>query len=370
MYFTSLYSFHNINQTVFSLYRDFYYLYLRIISGLSYVCFMIYSIKNKEGIRLSCSSLGARMVSLYTPNRAGLFEDIIQGYDTEEEYKQKEKSQGAICGRYANRIAGAEFTLNNHTYHLPKNDGNNCLHGGDQELRLANFELIDQTDKKLCFSYFSPHLENGFPGNVHITVSYEFTTANQLEIQFHATTDEDTVLNLTAHPYFNLSGKLEEPIFDHELVVPSIEAIEINEECLPTGKYFSTEHTCFDFTHQRKIGLIPNLNHPQLELTKGYDHCYVFNNWSAKTIQTNAMVYEPISGRTLTVQSDYPGMQLYTSNTLNTIGKHGTQYGPYSAICIEPQYFPDSPNQPLFPFRLTTKESDYMQRIIFTFGTK
>lgn len=326
-----------------------------------------YTITNHNNLRVSTHPLGARLVNIYTPDRNGVFADIIQGFDSEPEYITKGKSQGAICGRFANRISNASFQLNGSEYQLPKNNGEHCLHGGNEGLRTAIWQIKNRSTSEITYTYFSPHLDCGFPGNVQFEVTYKLTRSNELKIHLKATTDRETPINLTAHPYFNLQAQSGITAFSHQVKIVADQFLEINKEMIPTGKKLSVHNSDFDFRDFNSIEHRIESKHPQIQLVNGFDHCYVFANEQPETVQINAILMEQNTGRVVKVFSDYPGIQFYTANDLQVRGKNGKLYNPYSAICLEPQYLPDSPNQTTFPNTVFSPEKPYQHVIIYKF---
>ena len=324
------------------------------------------TLENKE-LKLVLSPFGARMVQLYTKDKKGNFADIIQGFETEEEYLTKGKSQGAICGRYANRIANAQFEMNGETFELEQNNGNHCLHGGNQGLRTRHWQVENQTNSSVTFTYHSKHLECGFPGNVDFKITYSLVK-NQLQLLLEASTDQATPINLTSHPYFNLKGAGQGSIATHELQIHAQSILDVDDELIPTGKELSVKNTDFDFNLLTPLNNRLQSQHPLINKLQGFDHCYVLDDYG-KALRENAVVQEPSSGREMRVFSTYCGLQLFTANQLNSKGKNGQTYAPHSAICLEPQYFPDSPNQPNFPNTIVQPNQNYSDQIIFEFST-
>lgn len=327
---------------------------------------MLFSIENKNGAKATFSSLGARIVSLFIPDATGNLVDVVQGFDTEEEYKTKGKSQGAICGRFANRIANAQFSIGEDTYILPANNGNHCLHGGNHELRLAEFKG-ESFGKQAHFVYNSPDLERGFPGNLTVEITYTLTDENVLKIQLQAQTDKTTPVNLTSHPYFNLNGAGYSKILQHQLIIHAEKLVEVDAESIPTGQLIDVVNTAFDFQAPITVGDNMGKGHQLIDLVNGFDHCYAINNYEKGTLKEDAVLIGDQSGLKMTISSTYPGLQLYTANDLNTKGKLGKHYGSHSAICLEPQFFPDSPNRPNFPFDFLNPKEKYNHEIIFKF---
>lgn len=326
-----------------------------------------YSIFNKNQLKVVTSPLGARLITIFTPDRNGNFADIIQGFETEQEYIEKGKSQGAICGRYANRIANGRFALNGEQYQLPQNNGNHCLHGGNEALRAVSWSVKEQQNNSITYQYFSPHLEAGFPGNVSFLIKYHLSEEDILTIDLQAQTDRETVVNLTAHPYFNLKGEGNGTALEHRLQIKSDQLLAVDDELIPTGEFISVEDTDFDFRELQEIGQRVFSDHPLIQQVSGFDHCYKIYDFEQGKLALNAVLIELLSGRVLKVFSDYPGIQFYTANDLNVIGKQGKAYQPYSAICLEPQYFPNSPNQANFPSTIISPSNPYQHTIQYQF---
>ena len=313
------------------------------------------------------SPYGARLVSINVPDKHGKLADVIQGFDTMKEYQQKSKSQGAICGRVANRIANAQFTLNGEQFQLSKNIGENTLHGGEQGFSSRTFTLEKEEKQKVVYSYQSPHLENGFPGNLAVKITYEFTDDNEVKITLQASTDQPTPVNLTSHPYFNLKGEGNGLILDHLFKIYSNLLIPTDTESIPTGELMPTKDTVFDFREFAPIEERISDGHKQIQQVKGFDHSYILNDYGEGKLKLDVQVREQTTGRQLNVYSDYPAIQFYTANTLDTIGKANKPYKPYSSFCLEPQYYPDSPNQPDFPDTILKPGEEYNHQIIYQF---
>lgn len=328
---------------------------------------MLFTLTNKNGAEAVFSSIGARIVSLHIPNKEGELVDVVQGFDTEDEYAEKGKTQGAICGRYANRIANAQFEIDGEVFTLEKNNGEHCLHSGNQYLRLVDYKG-EAFGKQVHFVYHSEHLEAGFPGNVKVEITYTLTDNNGIKIHLCASTDQATHINLTSHPYFNLNGEGNGTILGHHLHIESDFVLEIDETGIPTGHKIDVSNTGFDFKEQCLIEENMQLGHPQIEQVGGYDHCYVARDYEPGEVKYNGHVVSPETNIILTVKSTYPGIQLYTANKEKVVGKHGNVYNSHSAICLEPQFFPDSPNQPDFPSTLLKPKEKFNHTIIYQFS--
>lgn len=312
----------------------------------------LYTLTNRNGMEVAITNYGGRVASLLAPDRAGKVADIVLGFDDLKGYLEKNPYFGALVGRYANRIANGEFKLNGVDYHVPRNDGPNSLHGGLRgfDKKVWTARDVSKQDPSLELTYLSKDGEEGYPGNLSVKVVYTLTGNNELKLDYTATTDKDTVLNLTNHSYFNLAGQGNGDILKHQLLLNADRFTPINSTLIPTGELRSVEGTPFDFRKPTAIGARINNDNEQLKFGKGYDHNFVLNH-SGHGLVLAARVTEPESGRVMEVLTTQPGVQLYTGNFLDgTIrGKGGKVYGYRSALCLETQHFPNSPNQPNFP---------------------
>ncbi len=310
----------------------------------------LYTLTNKRGMQVAITNFGATVVSLKVPDRQGKMADVVLGYDSLAGYQSKENPYfGGIIGRYANRIANGRFTLDGKPYQIPTNDGPNSLHGGTVGFNKRLWEVREATGDHLTLHYLSPGGEEGFPGNLNVTVKYTLGPGDELRMDYTATTDKDTVLNLTNHSYFNLAGQGNGDILKHELMLAADRFTPIGKTLIPTGELRSVAGTPFDFRKSTSIGERINDKDQQLEYGRGYDHNWVLN--SSGKLALAARVTDPGSGRVLEVLTDQPGLQFYSGNFLDgTIhGKNGKVYVHRGALCLETQHFPDSPNQPNFP---------------------
>jgi aldose 1-epimerase len=295
---------------------------------------------------------------------------VVLGYDTVDGYQTKEDPYfGAIVGRYANRIANGRFTLDGKEYKLAINNAPNTLHGGAKGFDKRVWEVREATDDHLTLHYLSPDGEEGYPGNLNVTVKYALTKHNELRIEYTATTDKDTVLNLSNHAYFNLAGPGNGDILKHELMLTADRFTPVSATLIPTGELRSVSGTPFDFRKPTAIGARINDKDQQLEYGRGYDHNFVLNN-SGKTALA-ARVTEPASGRVIEVVTDQPGVQFYTGNFLDgTIrGKGGKLYERRYGFCLETQHFPDSPNQPKFPSTVLQPGQTFRSTTVYRFST-
>lgn len=329
----------------------------------------LYTLVNGKGMEVSIINLGGIIQSLKVPDRNGVVENVVLGFDSLEPYLTNPPYFGAIIGRCANRIANGKFTLEGKEYILPVNNGVNHLHGGVKGFDKAfwNIEAVGTSTLKL--SYVSKDGEEGYPGTVTCVVTYQLTDANELIVQYTATTDQATVLNLTQHTYFNLAGKKNDTITDHVLTLLADAFVPVNADLIPEGEQRSVKHTAFDFSKATRIGERIDAGEEQLTLAGGYDHCWVVNK-GEKELQRAATVMEPVSGRTLEVLTTEPGIQVYTGNFLDGTlrGKEGRTYYKRSGFCLETQHFPDSPNQPAFPSVVLHPNETYQSTTVFTFG--
>jgi aldose 1-epimerase len=332
----------------------------------------LYTLTNVNGLEARIMTYGATVVSLKVPDRHGKVADVVLGYDSLEGYLKNSPFFGAIVGRYGNRIAKGRFSLNGKQYTLAKNNGENTLHGGikgfDKVVWKAK-EAKRQDGVSLSLTYFSKDGEEGFPGNLSVTLVYTLTNNNELKIEYSATTDKTTVVNLTHHSYFNLAG--EGSILNHELMIDANRFTPVDEGLIPTGELRSVKGTPMDFTRPSLIGARIDQQDEQLTFGKGYDHNWVLNNPGGK-LAFAARAYEPVSGRVLEVFTTEPGLQFYSGNFLDgTItGKGGQVYKQRYGFCLETQHFPDSPNKPKFPSTVLKPGQHYKSTTIYKFSVK
>jgi len=334
----------------------------------------MFTLHNDNGMIVDILNYGGIIQSLTAPNRVGVYEDIILGYDDLESYIEATTYFGAIVGRYANRIANGKFTLDETEYILARNDGNNNLHGGLKgfDKVIWNATPIKKDDElSLKLEYLSKEGEEGFPGNLKVIVIYTLTNDDTLKIEYHATTDKKTHINLTNHNYFNLSGDFGINILEHELRLNADRYIPINEEAIPLGSIDSIVGTPFDFTTPKKIGEELNDDNVQLKNGFGYDHCLVFEKMD-KNLILGATVYDRKSGRLMEVFTDQPAVQLYIGNHLDgsNIGKGNIPYEYRSGLCLETQHYPDSPNNPIFPSTVLNRGEIFSSKTFYKFSSK
>jgi aldose 1-epimerase len=327
-------------------------------------------------MQVKITNYGGIVVSLTAPDRNRKFADVVLGYNDLDSYlKPPFPYFGAIVGRYANRIAKGRFTLNGEEYKLAVNNGENTLHGGikgfDKVVWKVKQVRTTPAGPALFLTYLSKDGEEGYPGNLTVTVVYTLTNNNELKIDYTASTDKDTVTNLTHHSYFNLAGEGNGDILDHQLVLKANRFIPTDAGAIPTGELRNVAGTPFDFRAATAIGARINGDDEQLKLGKGYDHTWVING-RAGSLRQAAIAYEPKSGRVMEVWTTEPGVQFYTGNYLDgTItGKAGKPYPRRSGFCLETQHYPDSPNQPNFPTTTLKKGAVYRSTTIYRFSAR
>ncbi|MDQ2730912.1 MAG: galactose mutarotase [Armatimonadota bacterium] len=314
----------------------------------------LYTLTNTQGAEARIMTYGGTVVSLKMPDRNGRLGDVVLGFDNLNGYLSKADPYfGALIGRYGNRIANGQFTLDGRTYHLAKNNGPNSLHGGiiGFDKRVWSAAPFRRTmGPALALTYLSRNGEEGYPGNLLVRVVYTLTNDNSLRIYYTASTDRDTVLNLTNHSYFNLAGAGNGDILDHRVMINANRFTPVSKTLIPTGELRRVRGTPFDFRRFHAIGTRINANNQQLHYGMGYDHNFVLNHRDSSLVFA-AQVYSPRSGRMMTVYTTQPGVQLYTGNFLDgtAVGKGGKVYKHRYALCLETQHYPDSPNHPRFP---------------------
>ena len=330
----------------------------------------VYTLANAKGLEVRAITYGAIITSIKAPDRGGRLADVALGFDALAGYVGEHPYFGAIVGRYGNRIGNARFALNGRTYQLAANNGPNHLHGG-----IRGFDKYVWTAERLAsvngvaFTRVSPDGEEGYPGTLKVRVSYTLTDAGELAIEYEATTDKPTPVNLTQHTYFNLAGHDAGTILDHEVTIHADRFTPVGESLIPTGVMAPVEGTPMDFRRSTKVGARIDAATEQLKFGRGYDHNWVLNRKGAG-LQRAALVVEPRSGRTLEVSTTEPGVQFYTGNFLDGTlkGKGGVTYVRRSGLCLETQHFPDSPNQPSFPTAILQPGNTYRSRTVWKFG--
>jgi aldose 1-epimerase len=330
---------------------------------------------NDTGMELRCIPLGGIIVSLLVPDRDGQLTDVVLGYDDAADYVHDGWFAGAIIGRYANRIANGRFLLDDHEVQVTVSDGKNHLHGGRLGFHKATWshELVEtERGSAIRFRHTSPDGDEGYPGTLRVTVTYRLTADNELIVDYEATTNRATPVNITQHTYFNLAGQGRGTILDHRVAINASRFTPVDSTLIPTGELRAVEGTVFDFTTGRDIGSCIGIDDDQLRIGGGYDHNFVIDRGGAEPddVVFAARLVEPASGRTMELWTTEPGVQLYTGNGFDErfVGKGGCTYGRYGGIALEPQHFPDSPNQPSFPSTILRPGEVYRSRSVYRFG--
>jgi aldose 1-epimerase len=335
----------------------------------------LYTLRNASGMEVTITNYGGTVTTVKVPDRNGKSDDVVLGFDSLQGYTQPANTAyfGAIVGRYGNRIAKGTFALDGKTYHIPLNDGPNALHGGTTGFNKRIWSAKDVStaaEPALELHYLSPDGEQGFPGNLDVTVRYSLDAKNGLRIDYSAKTDKDTVLNLTNHSYFNLTGAGSATVLDHKLMLAASKFTPVDSTLIPTGTIAPVSGTPLDFTHLTVVGARINSDYPQIKIANGYDHNFVLDS-PGDLSKVAARVEEPRSGRVMEVYTTQPGIQFYTGNFLNgAISGIGGSYRYRSALCLETQHFPDSPNQPNFPSTVLHPGEQFKSTTIYRFSTR
>jgi len=335
-----------------------------------------FGLVNGNGLRVGLIELGAIITSIRVPDRGGTTADIVLGHDDATGYLENVAYFGAVIGRYANRIADGRFRLDGVDYALACNNGRHHLHGGKIgfDKRLWHGEAIeDGNSTGVRFRLQSDDGEEGYPGRLDVTATYSLDDSNRLSLIFHATTSKTTVVNLTQHSYFNLSGHEHGTVHDQELQISADAYTPVNESLIPSGRRTSVAGTAFDFRKGKAIGTDIDSDDVQLRYAGGYDHNFVLSNSAGNDgLRDAALLYDPVSGRRMSVRTTEPGIQLYTANALDvgTVGKNGVIYGPRCAVCLETQHFPNSPNVPTFPSTVLRAGETFFSQTVFAFDLR
>jgi aldose 1-epimerase len=332
------------------------------------------TLTNSAGLSAKIMTLGATLQSLIVPDKAGHKDDVVLGYDTAQEYLSRPDYFGASVGRYANRIAKGKFSLDGQTYTLVTNDGPNHLHGGTKgfDKRMWKIDSVSSgPDAKVVLSYVSADGEEGYPGELKVTATYSLNDQNELRLEYRATTSKPTVLNLTNHSYFNLSGNDARDVMGDMVTLHAARFTPVNATLIPTGERKAVSGTVFDFQTAHRVGdRIRDARDQQIRFGRGYDHNFVVDG-NAGTLRPAARVEEPVSGRVLEMSVTAPGIQFYTGNFLDGtyFGKGQRAYRQGDAICLEPGVFPDSPNHADFPTSRLNPGQTYVNTMVYKFGT-
>ena len=331
-------------------------------------------LSNKNGMEISVINYGGIITSLKAKDRNGKYQDIVLGFNSLPPYEDENPYFGALIGRYGNRIANGTFKLDGQPYKLDINNPPNHLHGGLKGFHKVVWnpkEIINDSNVSLELTYLSKHMEEGYPGNLDVKVTYTLNNKDELSVLYEAETDRKTIINLTQHSYFNLSGDFSEDVLDHQIKINADAFLPVDETLIPTGEIRSVLGSPFDFRKSKLIGQDIDVNNKQIEFGKGYDHCWVINNQS-NGLRSVATAYHSESGRVLDVYSDLPGLQFYSGNFLDGTlkSKGGGYYELRSGFCLETQYYPDSPNQENFPSVVLKPGDIYKTNTIFKFSVK
>ncbi len=332
----------------------------------------LYTMENSRGMRLKVSNYGAILHSLFVPDKNGHEKNVVLTYDTLEDYIADPSYIGAVVGRYANRIGGANFNLNGKNYSLSKNLGATCLHGGtigfNKKIFQASF-ITEGQEPGIRFTYLSPDGEEGFPGNLSLQVTYSVTEFNEWVITYEAHTDQDTVINLTQHTYFNLSGNPDASVMDHQLAIYADDYLPSNQQQLPTGDIDSVSGTSFDFREVKVINQMLDENNLQIKYGSGFDHSWVLEKISTPRLKKAATLIEPGTGIQMEVFTTEPAVHFYSGNFLghNTGTEFKKVFGRRTALCLETQHFPDSPHHPHFPSTVLKPGEIFTSKTVFQF---
>lgn len=329
----------------------------------------LYVLKNANGVEVTVTNYGGRIVSVMVPDKNGTMQDVVLGFESVDEYTAVDNNLGATIGRYGNRIANGKITVAGEKYALPQNNYGHTLHGGPEGFDKKVFQAVQPDAQTVVLSYLSPDGEAGFPGNLNVKVTMKLTNDNAIDIQYEAETDKETIVNLTNHSYFNLSGDPNNTILDHLLTINADEYTPVDDTFMTTGKIDKVKDTPMDFTVATPIGERIEADFDQLKNGKGYDHNWVLNT-KGDVSQVAATVVAPVTGIKLDVYTSEPGLQVYVGNFLDgtMTGKKGIPYNLRTAICLESQKYPDSPNKPEWPQPYLKPGEKYTSHCIYKFS--
>lgn len=326
----------------------------------------IYHMENANGAYVEITDYGCRLVKIAVPNREGVLTDVCLGYDVLADYERDTAYLGAVCGRYANRIKDGRFSLNGKTYQLAINNGANHLHGGLVGYSARLWEVSEQDDK-LSFTLHSADGEEQYPGNLVLTVTYGWSEDNELSILYEASTDADTIFNVTSHGYFNLNGEGVGDVLSHELYIDADQITELDDSQAPTGVFLPVDGTPFDFRTMHSVGQMIDSKYEQLHKFGTYDHNFVINGTGFREA---AVLQSKETGIRMTCFTDQPGLQMYVANQANDLsGKGGKTYERRSSICLETQHFPDAINHDNFPSTVLTPDEPFRSKTLYHFST-
>ena len=330
----------------------------------------LYTLTNGNGMEVCVTNFGGRIVSIMVPDKDGNMKDVVLGFDKVDDYINIPSDFGASIGRYANRIQNGKINIDGVDIQLPQNNFGHCLHGGPTGWQYQPYEAVQEADNKLVLTMDSPDGDNNFPGNVKAIVTYTLTDDNCIDIAYSATTDKKTIINMTNHSYFNLSGDPSQPATGHLLYIASDEITPVDSTYMTTGEMISVAGTPFDFNEPKTIApSVEDFDNIQVKYGNGFDH-----NWVLKTAgdmsQVAAKLTCPETGIYVEVYTDEPGIQVYTGNFLDgtVAGKHGIKYPQRASVCLETQHYPDSPNKPQWPSVILEPGQEYHSHCVFKFG--
>lgn len=335
----------------------------------------LYTFSNGKGLEVKIMNYGGIVTHVKVPDRTGKIEDVVLGYDNLSDYLKATPYFGAIVGRYGNRIAKGKFKLDDEEYTLVKNNGDNHLHGGTRGFDKVIWDaepFENELGTGLKLHYLSKHMEEGYPGNLEVSVVYTLKETNEIAIDYLATTDQKTIINLTQHSYFNLAGNAKQDILDHDVFIKSDNIVPVDDGLIPTGSLLPVISTPFDFNELTKVGDRISDSHEQLRLGGGYDHCWVLNKANQDALEWVIKAVDKSSGRVFQLATTEPGVQFYTGNFLDgsITGKQGVVYQKRFGLCFEPEHFPDSPNQPDFPSVVLNPGEAYKSKTVWKFSVQ
>ncbi len=330
----------------------------------------LYTIANSKGMEAAVSDYGANVVSIFVEDKDGNKRDVILGFDDAADYEASGSYFGATVGRNCNRISDARIVIDKTVYELEKNDRGNNLHSGSKGLSRVMWNVKEQLADRITFSYYSPDLEEGYPGNATIEVTFEVTENNDFSISYYAVSDKKTIFNMTSHCYYNLNGHASGTILDQELKIKAYGYTPVkNELSIPTGEVLALEGTPFDFREAKPIGRDIHADHEQIKYSKGYDHNFAIAK-ETDGMETVACAYAKESGIQMEVITDAIAIQLYTANAMFEVGKENTAYPDYGAFCLETQYFPNAVNEPNFVTPLFDAGEPYKSKTMYHFSIR
>ena len=333
-----------------------------------------YILKNSNGMQISVINYGGIITSWKAKDRDGSYEDIVLGFDNLSDYESSSPYFGALIGRYGSRIKEGKFSLDGVDYTLEVNNGENHLHGGVKGFDKVIWEVekdVKESSASLILRHISTDMEEGYPGNLDVKVIYTLTNDDELKVRYEAETDKKTIVNLTQHSYFNLSANLSRDILAHQITIDADSFLPVDKTLIPSGELRDVEGTPFDFRKPKRVGDDINEDYTQLTLGNGYDHCWVLNNQN-EGVRFVASAYDTLSGRSLEIFSDQPGIQFYSGNFLDGTlkSKDGGNYEFRSGFCLETQHYPNSPNHESFPSVILNPGEKYNTETIFRFSTR